>query len=84
MPVVDLRLQGDGAFPELEGMVGTSFLWHDPHAPLTIAYLDGGMVSGKPSLVLRVDYPGGRVALAETSVDAFLAAARAISARAGM
>ena len=48
-----------------------------------VAALDGGMTSGRPSVMLRFGLPDGRTVLAETSMRLFLTAARAFAARYG-
>jgi hypothetical protein len=45
---------------------------------IEIAGLEGGMASGLPSVMLRVNLPDGRVALAETSVAALHMAVKAL------
>ncbi|MDP2954681.1 MAG: hypothetical protein Q8O76_15365 [Chloroflexota bacterium] len=90
MPIIRVILEGDGAWPDLKGreqeivhLVGDE--------PVQIAYLSGGMKSGRPSLAIRLDLPSieglqdavRRVVIAETSVRAFLAAAAAIRAKYG-
>ncbi len=78
--IIHLQLEGDGAFQDLrDKMDGVIHLTGD----FTIAALTAGMVSGRPSLTLRLDLPDGRVVLQETSVRVFLAAATAIRARFG-
>ncbi len=78
--IIHLQLDGDGAFQDLRGkMMGVHHLTGD----FTIAGLTAGMVSGRPSLVLRFDLPGGQVVLQETSVRVFLAAADTIRAKFG-
>ena len=43
--------------------------------PIAIAALKGGMISGKPSVAIRLDLPDGRTVIAETSLVLLLAAA---------
>ena len=72
--IIHLQLDGDGAFQDLRGkMMGVHHLTGD----FTIAALTAGMVSGRPSLCLRFDLPGGPVVIQETSVKGLLAAAHA-------
>lgn len=81
---IDLRLEGDGAFDD----------WRDREilhagndgAPIRIALLEGGMTSGKPSVIFgfdlrQFDGQSGDVLAVETSAALFVAAARAIVAR---
>ena len=79
MPVIDLKLNGDGAWPELAGRHGVVFV----SEPIKIVTLDGGMASGKPSVMIRLDLPDGRLVLAETSVALFQMAAAAMTGRYG-
>lgn len=79
MPIINLNLSGDGAWPDLQDkevihLTGDVPAWE-------IAALERGMTSGSPSLALRLDLPDGRVVIAETSVKAFLTAAAAIRAK---
>lgn len=69
---IDLRLEGDGAL----GEYADKEILHagNDAAPLVIAGLEGGMGSGRASLV---------IVFVETSVRLFLAAADAIRARFG-
>lgn len=48
-----------------------------------LAVLSGGMQSGKPSIMLRIDLPDGRTVMAETSWRLLRSACDAISARYG-
>ena len=50
---------------------------------IQISGLDGGMVSGKPSIVIRLDLPDGKVVVAETSWALFDAAHSALRGRFG-
>jgi hypothetical protein len=50
-------------------------------APMEMAILEGGMVSGSPSVMLAVPMPDGTVAIAQTSAKLFCTAARAIQAK---
>ncbi len=75
-PIIDLQLEGDGSSKHLAGKV-----IHECGALLHIAALDGGMASGMPSLMIRLDLPNGEYAIVETSVRAFLDAGAAIHAK---
>lgn len=69
---------GDACWPDLRGKA----LHHVDH--LELAVFAGGMHTGHPSIMLRVDLPDGRhVALVESSLAAFLTAVDAIKARYG-
>jgi hypothetical protein len=80
MPVIQLKLEGDGAFEDLQGR---EVIQVSPEAPLRIAVLPGGMESGEPSVAITFDLPDGRAVVAETSLNGFQAAARATAARYG-
>lgn len=69
-PIIDIKLQGDNAWPDLKdkGVHNGGSVWR-------IVALTGGMVSGRTSLTLRLDLPDGNAVIAETSVNAWLAAA---------
>ena len=49
--------------------------------PIKIALLEGGMTSGKPSIGIGIEIPGGKLVLVESSVELFLEAAALIQAR---
>ena len=85
MPVIRINTGGDNAWSDLRQMVeandprliqamGDETVW-----ALTI--LEGGMVSGRYSVGLRLDLPDGRHVVAETSWDAFRAAFLALRAK---
>ncbi len=78
--IIHLRLEGDAAFSDLADK--TERVIHLTGS-FTIAALEAGMTSGRPSLALRIDLPDGRVVIQETSVRLFLSAADAIRARFG-
>lgn len=79
MPSIDLILHGDGAFAD----VPPEKLAHTTE-PLRISALEGGMESGKPSVVIGSFLPnGGGCVIAETSLALFLTAADALKARFG-
>lgn len=82
MPIVDLKFieEGDNCWPELKEKIAEGKVVHTTDT-LHVAYLQGGMKSGKGSITLRYDLPDGRVVLAETSAAAFLAIATAIGAK---
>jgi hypothetical protein len=83
VPSIDLHLSGDGAFPELKGLIGTDQVIHlGNDAPaIGIGVLEGGMTSGMPSVCFRLRLPDGRFVLAETSARLFVTAGRAIEAK---
>ena len=80
MPTLILKLNGDGALAgELEGREVVRLT----EAPITVAGLEGGMQSGKPSVALAIPLPDGKVVLFETSLAVFLSAADGLRARFG-
>ena len=48
---------------------------------ISIAALESGMASGRPSVAIRVNLSDGSVVIAQTSARLFAAAARAMMAR---
>ena len=79
MPRLDIILEGDGAFKDVD----PKKLAHTTE-PIRIAALEGGMESGKPSLVIGCFLPNnGGCVIAETSLALFLSAADAFKARFG-
>ena len=78
MPVINLKLDGDGAWPDLkrEDVI-------EAGGAIGMAPLAGGMSSGKTSVTLRIDLPDGRTVLAQTSLAALSVAIKAIWARYG-
>jgi hypothetical protein len=76
--IIHLKLEGDGAFPDLADKMDRVIHLTEE---FTIAALERGMVSGRPSIVIRIDLPDGSVVLQETSVRVFLAAAAGIRGR---
>jgi hypothetical protein len=56
MPVIDLDLDGDAAWPDLITKPAEHVM-HLPDVTWRMAVLDGGMHSGQPSIALRIDIP---------------------------
>lgn len=81
MPRVDVVFvgDGDGCWPDLAGKE----LIEPAQGIINLAGLAGGMVSGKPSVGIRVNLPDGRVVIAQTSLRLFLTCADALKARYG-
>lgn len=79
MPVLNIVLDGDGCWPDLVDKE-LIHLGNDAK-PIGVALLVGGMLSGAPSVMMRLELPDGRVVMAETSFRLFRAAARAFDAR---
>ena len=78
MPVINLKLDGDAAWPDLGDREVL-----DCGATFHMAGLEAGMGSGKPSVAIRIDLPDGRVAIVQTSLTALETAVRALVARYG-
>ncbi len=72
-------LEGENAWPDLDNKevihLGAG------SRGMQVAVLPGGMVSGKPSVAIRIDLPDGRTVVAETSARLFVSAGRMITAR---
>ena len=80
MPAINLILDGDGAFFDLQGREGDII---HRKAPFTVVALPRGMRSGHPSLAIRIDLPEKKVLIQETSVAAWLAVARTLEGKFG-
>jgi Lar family restriction alleviation protein len=80
VPMIDLRLNGDGCWPDLREHMGSDRVIHLGNgAPaIGVALLRKGCASGAPSVMLRVELPDGRTVLAETTLALFTAAADAM------
>lgn len=81
--MLDLRiiLDGDGAFEDLSSKRAEGKVRYSNR--ITVAYLSGGMASGKPSVFIRIDLEDGTVVLGETSFALFQGAAAAGRGRFG-
>ncbi len=78
MPILQVTLTGDGAWPDL----ATRDLVHGEWTRLNA--LAGGMASGGVSIGIIVELPDGRPVFAETSWRLLHAALKAIEARYGI
>jgi hypothetical protein len=76
---MSIILDGDNAWPDLRDKKIVHLANDAP--PIQIAVLEGGLVSGRPSIALRIDLPNGKHVVAETTARLFVTAARAIEAR---
>jgi hypothetical protein len=79
--VIDLTLDGDGAWPDLSLQRDQTI--HLAETTIGLAVLTGGMTSGRESVAFRLDLPDGKHVVAETSWRLLAAAARTIAARYG-
>lgn len=77
MPALSIFLDGPEAFTPIPE--GASI--HHVTQAMEIALLEGGMASGKPSVMLRIGLPDGSVVIAETSLALFMMAADAFQVR---
>lgn len=78
MPHMNILLDGDGCWPDLKERPEGQVL----DLPIAaVAFLPGGMSSGKPSICFRFELPDGRTVLAQTSNELLQAAARAFKGR---
>ena len=76
---MNIKLDGDNAWPDLREK-DVIHLANDAPA-IEVALLDGGLVSGRPSVAIRIDLPDGRTVLAETTARLFCMAGPAIQAK---
>jgi hypothetical protein len=74
---MSIVLDGEGAWKDLMGKKLVRGV------VISVAALDKGMQSGKPSVAFRVDTEDGEVTFVETSLALFLTAAEAFKARYG-
>lgn len=83
MPAMSFWLNGDGAFADLVDKPKDQIInaMGENGAGITVAVLEGGMASGKPSVAIRIDLPDGRTVLTETSALLFCSAGRMIEGR---
>src|SRR5262249_39753680 len=81
MPQMLIELEGDAAWPDLQFKPQNKIIHFSEGETIKVAVLDGGMASGKPSVMFRIDLPNGRTVLAETSARLFVMAAAAIVGR---
>jgi hypothetical protein len=77
MPVLHIHVEGEGVWPDLADKPPESAV------KLSIAALPAGMLSGAPSVMIRMDLGDGRVVVGETSLKLLLTAADAFRARHG-
>jgi hypothetical protein len=75
---MNIKFNGDGAFTDLEDKMDHVI---SIQTPIEVVVLDKGMVSGKPSIAMRIELPDGRTVIAETSGRLFALAGKAVLAR---
>jgi hypothetical protein len=78
MPALRFELNLEGAWPDLDPTVGVGRIRFQTTQDIVVGGLAGGMRSGQPSVMLRLNLPDGSVALGETSLGLFLQAADAL------
>lgn len=85
MPHVNLRLDGDGCWPDLiqARADGRLIDMMNEDVGIGIALLRGGMLSGNPSVTFRFDLPDGRILITQTSLALLVNSVRAMQVRAG-
>lgn len=78
---IKIIIDGEGCWPDIAEKIVDGDLIHLSNGNvIEIAMLRGGTKSGKPSLSIRIDLPDGKVVIAETTLELFVAAARAFEA----
>jgi hypothetical protein len=80
---LNIYLEGDGAWPDLLDKKKEDIIHLGNGTSMSVAALSNGMVSGRPSIMLRLDLPDGKVVLAETTMRLFLSAADVFRTRYG-
>ena len=84
MPTIDLRLDGEGAWPDLNTLKRRGKLLEpNESAPIGLAGLGGGMTSGRASVAFRIDLPDGRVVFTQSSLRLVWNAVKALADRYG-
>jgi hypothetical protein len=76
---ISVILDGPGAWPDLDWQKVVHVAEDGP--PVQVAVFAKGMVTGRPSVVLRMDLPDGQTVLAQTSARLFCSAARIVMAQ---
>jgi hypothetical protein len=81
MPSIELRLEGDGAIPEMAEAIKKKRV-HKVES-IVLSALEGGMQSGRPSVVIAIPLKDGSWVYAQSSMRLFLACAEALRIRYG-
>lgn len=81
-PALGIKLNGDGAWPDLAGRMG-DVIHVGNDGTFEMSGLRNGMSSGAPSVCFRLDLPDGKVVLAETSWRLFELAYKAFLGKFG-
>lgn len=74
MPGLQIHLQGEGCWPDIDELEAAGKFQQT--VLTSIAFLEGGMQSGKPSVAVRMTLADGTVVVAETSLALMQAALR--------
>lgn len=84
MPAMEVRFEGVSVTDQLakDGRELIDVTGPDG-PPIQVVVIQGGMESGAPSVLLRIDLPDGKSVVAETSARLFVSAGRMIKARYG-
>jgi hypothetical protein len=84
MPALDVHLDGDGVWPDIRARIrdGKVLNGMEGRAKISLAFLPGGMASGKTAVVIRIDLPEQDVTIVcDTSLTLLDGAVRAANAR---
>jgi hypothetical protein len=81
MPVLRVVLDVDAHDDPSQRTTAGHEVIHLPDPDMAFIRVPHGMTSGKDSVFVQVFLPDGRVVMAETSMELFLAAARAFAAK---
>ena len=80
MLTMEIRLEGDGAFSDLDAF---EIIHLADSSVIRVAALKGGMASGAASVAFGFPLPDGKYVIAETSLALFLTAADSFRQRYG-
>jgi hypothetical protein len=81
MSSIELRLEGDGAIPEMAEAIKKKKVHEVEH--MILSALEGGTVGGRPSVCIAIPLPDGTWVYAQASMRLFLACAAALQVRYG-
>lgn len=82
MPSLQIKLNGDGAFADLQARHGEPIVIPEEQS-IRVAGVGAGMTSGLPSVAFGIVLPDGRWVFAQTSLRLFLTAADTLKAKFG-
>lgn len=74
---LDIQLDGDGCWPDLGQKL------YNEATLTSVALLQAGTVSGKPTVSFRVETEDGHILIAQTTLSLLLSACDAMKARVG-